>query len=252
MKRKILLLLIAVLLGFSVNICSPKQVEWKDGGPDYIYVKPGKLPSLHMPYDKELKCLDCHKYDGFDAYTAATMTLKKSKSGRLKQDEIKKAILDVLKGLGNYREMYVLSTSFNNKPLATCIEFTIDPETFTFYASSEKQTEKLFHIAANPNVSMVYVKQRDDKNYFLDPIGVQIVGKAELLKDDDSEFDKALNICLSTVIMPAGMKLTPEMLKRIKKNQLITKITPERIVITNGEFRKKGLHLKQIWEAEKK
>jgi len=252
MKKKILLVLIAVLFAFSVNICFPNQVEWKDGGPQYIYVKPGKLPSLHMPFDEEMKCLDCHKYDGVDAYTAATITLKKCKTGRLPRDEIKKAILDALKGLGNYREMYVLGTSFNNRPLATCIEFTIDPKTFTFYASSEKQTEKLFHIAANPHVSMVYVKQRDDKEYFKDPLGVQIVGKAEQLKDGDPEFDKALNICLSTVIMPSGMKLTPEMLTRIKKNQLITKVTPERIVITNGEFRKKGLHFKQIWEAEKK
>jgi hypothetical protein len=98
---------------------------------------------------------------------------------------------------------------------------------------------------------MVYVRQRDDKNYFTDPVGVQIVGKAEQLKDGDSEFDKALDICLSTVHMPPGMKLTPELLLRIKKNQLITKVTPERIVLSNYEFRKKGLHFKQIWEAEK-
>lgn len=253
MKKKILLVLIAVLFAFSADICFPNQVEWKDGGPEYMYVKPGKKPSLHMPYDEEMKCIDCHQYDGVDAYTAATITLKKSKTGRLPREEIKQAIMDTLKGLGNYREMYVLSTSFNNKPLATCIEFTIDPKTFTFYASSEKQTEKLFHIAANPNVSMVYVKQRDDKSYFIDPVGVQIVGKAKQLKDGDPEFDKALNISLSTIThMPAGMKLTPEMLSRIRKNQLITKVTPERIVITNGEFRKKGLQFKQIWEAEKK
>jgi hypothetical protein len=50
--------------------------------------------------------------------------------------------------------------------------------------------------------------------------------------------------------MPAGMKLTPEILERIKKNQLVTKVTPERIVFTNYEFRNKGLHFKQIWEAD--
>lgn len=98
---------------------------------------------------------------------------------------------------------------------------------------------------------MVYVKHRDDKNYFVDPVGVQIVGKAEQLKDGDPEFDKAFNFCLSTTILPPGFKLTPEMLEKIKKNQLITKVIPQRIVITNGEFRKKGLHFKQIWEAEK-
>ncbi len=229
-----------------------ESVSWKRGGPKYIYVNIGdaKKPSFHMPFDEKMQCLHCHKYDKVDAYTAATMTLKKSKTGRMSQEEIKQAIMEALKGIGNYREMYVLSTSFNNKPLATCIEFTIDPKTFTFYASSEKQTEKLFHIASNPNVSMVYVKQRDDKKYFIDPLGVQIVGKAEQLKAGDPEFDEALNICLSTVHLPPGMELTPEMLERIKKNQLITKIIPERIVLANHEFRKKGLHFKQIWEAE--
>jgi hypothetical protein len=41
------------------------------------------------------------------------------------------------------------------------------------------------------------------------------------------------------------------MLQSINKNQLITKIIPERIVITKGEFMRQGLHRKQIWEAEK-
>jgi len=255
MKKKILVLLVAflfVFIGCQRELKEP--IGWEKGGPKYIYVKVGKgeKPPLHMPFEEEMECINCHKYDGVDAYTSATITLKKSKIGRLPQEEIKKAIMDALKGLDNYREMYVLSTSFNNKPLATCIEFTIDPETFIFYASSEKQTEKLFHIASNPNVSMVYVRQRDDKKYFIDPLGVQIIGKAEQLKDGDPEFEEAFNFCLSTTHLPPGLKLTPEMLSSIKKNQLVTKVAPELIVITNGEFRKKGLHFKQIWEAEKK
>jgi len=253
MKYLITLLFIVPLLlmvGCQAKIDQP--AGWVKGGPKYIYVHIGKgeKPSLHMPFDEKMNCTDCHKYDGVDAYTAATITLKKSKTGRLPKEEIKQEIMAALKGLGNYREMYVLSTSFNNKPLATCIEFTIDPKTFTFYASSEKQSEKLFHIASNPNVSMVYVKHRDDKDYFTDPVGVQIVGKAEQLKLGDPGFEEAFNISLSTVIMPAGMKLTPEILERIQKNQLVTKVTPERIVFTNYEFRNKGLHFKQIWEAD--
>jgi hypothetical protein len=97
---------------------------------------------------------------------------------------------------------------------------------------------------------MVYVKQRDDKQYFTDPLGVQIVGKAEQFKAGDPEFEEAFQISLSTVHLPPGMELTPEMLARLRKNQLITKITPERIVFANHEFRTKGLHFKQIWEAE--
>ena len=142
----------------------------------------------------------------------------------------------------------MLSTSFNDKPLATCIEFTLDPKTLTFYASSEKQTEKLFHMAANPNVLMVYVKHRDDRKYFKDPLGVQIVGKAVQLKASDPEFMDALNFSLSTIDIP----ITPELIEYIKKTQLVTKVVPERIVLSNSAFRGKGLHFKQIWESEEK
>jgi hypothetical protein len=248
MKKKIFVVAVGVLFAVNLGIGFSETVTWKDGGPAYLYPKVGEKPPHHdrsYPYDKALKCMDCHKYDGVDAYTSATMTLKKSKIGRMARNEIEKAIVDALKGNGNHREMFVLSTSFNDKPLATCIEFTLDPKTLIFYASSEKQTEKLFHMAANPNVSMVYVKHRDDGKYFRDPLGVQIVGKAVQLKASDPEFMKALNFSLATIDIP----ITPELIEYIKKTQLVTKVIPERIVIANSEFRGKGFHFKQIWEA---
>ncbi len=243
-----LFLLFAVLCPGAV--CFAQDAAWKNGGPKYIYIKPKQKPPRHMPYDKELKCIDCHTWNGVDAYTGATMTLKKSTTGRLPRGEIRKSIIEALKGNGNYREMYVLSTSFNNEPLGTCIEFTLDPETLALYGSSEKQTEKLFHIAANPSVSLVYVRSRDDRQYFIDPLGVQIVGTAVQLKAGDPDFEEALKKCLATVHLPPGVELTPEMLDKIRKNQLVTKVVPERIVITNHAFREKGLHFKQIWEAQ--
>jgi hypothetical protein len=251
MKRIVLAMIIGGFVACNLGTGFTETVAWKDGGPEYLYPKVGEKPPNHdrsYPHDKELKCMDCHKYDGVDAYTAATMTLKKSKVGRMPRSEIEQAVVDALKGNGNHREMYVLSTSFNDKPLATCIEFTLDPKTLIFYASSEKQTEKLFHMAANPNVSMVFVKHRDDGKYFRDPLGVQIVGKAIQLKASDPEFMEALNFSLATIDIP----ITPELIEYIKKTQLVTKIIPERIVIANSEFRKKGFHFKQIWESEEK
>jgi hypothetical protein len=234
MTKKISLCAGVLLCALSVSVCFAEQAVWKDGGPEYLYPKVGEKPAHH------------DAYDGVDAYTSATMTLKKSKVGRMSRVEIEKAIIDALKGKGNHREMYVLSTAFNNKPLATCIEFTLDTKTLTFYASSEKQTEKLFHMVANPNVSMVYVKNRDDKEYFTDPLGVQIVGKAVTLKASDPEFMAALNYSLATINIP----ITPELIEYIKKTQIVTKVIPERIVISNSEFRKGGFHFKQIWEAQ--
>ena len=249
MTKTISLCAVALLVTLSMGVCFAEQVVWEDGGPEYLYPKVGEKPAHHdasYPHDEQLKCMDCHKYDGTDAYTSATMTLKKSTVGRMPRVEIEKAIIDALKGNGNHREMYVLSTAFNNKPLATCIEFTLDTKTLTFYASSEKQTEKLFHMVANPNVSMVYVKNRDDKEYFTDPLGVQIVGKAVTLKASDPEFMAALNYSLATINIP----ITPELIEYIKKTQIVTKVIPERIVISNSEFRKGGFHFKQIWEAQ--
>ncbi len=250
MKRIFEVVIIVVMVFIYSDIGYAQVDGLKDGGPKYLYVTPLKKSPLHMPYDEDMKCVDCHKWDGIDAYTSATMSLVKSEKGRLPKSEIKRAILETLKGRGNYREMYVLATAFNNKPLATCMEYTLDPKSFIFYASSEKQGEKLFHLAVNSDVSIVYVKFRNDLDYFKDPIGVQIVGKAEQLKLGDSGFEEAFDICLSTVIMPEGMTLTPEFRKVLQKNQLVTKITPKRIIITHHKFRSAGHHFKQIWEAD--
>jgi hypothetical protein len=44
--------------------------------------------------------------------------------------------------------------------------------------------------------------------------------------------------------------MSPEaMMHNIQENQLITKVIPERVVITSGAFMKQGLHRKQIREA---
>jgi len=256
MKQAIVIACAVVIVLTGSHACRAQDAALESGGPKYLYVTPTKKSPFHMPYDETLKCIDCHTWDGADAYTSATMALKKSVKGRLAQPVIKQAILDTLKGTGDYREMYVMATAFNNEPVATCIEFTLDPATFTLYASSEKQTEKLFHLAANPKVSLVYVKHRDDYRYFTDPVGVQIKGTAVQLKYGDPGFEEAANRCLDSAMnhMPDEMKAKmprEAMLQSINKNQLITKVIPSRIVITSGDFIRQGLHRKQIWEAEK-
>jgi hypothetical protein len=90
------------------------------------------------------------------------------------------------------------------------------------------------------------VKNREDREYFTDPLGVQIVGRAVPLQASDPEFMAALNFSLATINIP----ITPELIEYIKKTQIVTKVIPERIVISNSAFRKGGFHFKQIWEAE--
>jgi hypothetical protein len=201
------------------------------GGPAYLYTKATKLPPPHPIYDEGLKCKDCHVYDGVDAYTAATMTLKKSNAGVLTRDMLEKRIAEIVKGKGDFREIYTLSTSYDNKPLSTVIEFVLDPKTLIFYAFSERQTEKLFHVAANPNVSLAYVKQLEHHNYFKEPLGVQVVGKAKQIKGTDPEFEEALKVYLPTLESMIGIKFPPERVEDIKKTKIITKVVPERIII---------------------
>jgi general stress protein 26 len=184
------------------------------------------------------------------------MAMKKSVKGTMPQKEIQDAIAEALKGKGDYREIFVLSTSFNNKPLASVIELVLDPATFTFYAMSERQTEKLFQIASNPNVSAAYVKQRENYDYFSGALGVQIVGTAKLLHDDDPEFVEAAKKYLPTLPppVPTGIQPPPldDMIAMIQRTKIITRITPERMIILNRSFKAKGFHAVQVWEAQKK
>jgi len=218
------------------------------GGPKYLYIKATKAPPQHPAYDKEIKCEQCHVYQGVDAYTAATMTLKQSKTGALSREEIEERIAEIVKGKGDYREIYVLSTAYNNKPLATVIEFVLDPKSLTFYAMSEKQTEKLFQMAANKNVSLAYVKQLEHHNYFKEPLSIQVVGTAQVLKGTDSGFDEALDIYAPTL----PLKITPELIKAIKATKIVTKVTPGRIVIRDYTQKEKNNRMVQIWERGEK
>ena len=86
MKRTMLVVTIGMLITFNLRSGFAETAAWKNGGPEYLYPKVGEKPPNHdrsYPHDENLKCMDCHKYDGVDAYTAATMTLRKSKVGRM-------------------------------------------------------------------------------------------------------------------------------------------------------------------------
>ena len=244
MKKLYLLLILIAIVAFTAGYSAAVE----KGGPKYLYTKATKLPPPHPAYDKDIKCQECHVYNGVDAYTAATMTLKKSKTGALPRQEIEKRIAEIVKGKGDYREIYVLSTAYDNKPLATVIEFVIDPKTLTFYAMSEKQTEKLFQMAANRNVSLAYVKQLEHHNYFKEPLSIQVVGTAQVLKNKDPGFEKALDIYLPTL----PLKMTPELLQAIKATKIVTKVTPSRIVMRDYTQKEKGMRMIQIWERGEK
>jgi uncharacterized protein YhbP (UPF0306 family) len=177
------------------------------------------------------------------------MGLKKSKAGTMTPSEIEKRVAEVVKGKGDYREMFTLATSFENRPLATNIEFVLDPKTMTLYAASERQTEKLFQMASNPHVSLTYVRPAD--NYFTESLGVQVVGEATLLKGGDPGFAEGMDIYGPTVLSMLPEPMPVEQLNAMMtQTKIITKVTPKRIVLRDASLMAKGLRFTQIWERE--
>ena len=202
---------------------------------------------MHVIVDEEIKCVRCHplKTKDIDGYTSATITLKQSTVGVMPKEEIEKRIVEVLSGKHG-REIFVLATNYNNQPLATIIEFCIDPETLNLYAMSERQGEKLFQIYENNRVSLTYVKQVE--NYFKETLGVQIVGTAELLTVKDPGWGRGLDVYLPSFPIPEEAKQKIRNDKNFAK--IMTKITPDRMILRDVSLKAKGLRNFQIWERE--
>ena len=246
--KKLFLLCTALMLVFSVTTFSRAQDN------RFLYPRPGDKPKGHVLVDEEIACVKCHpiKIKDIDGYSAATISLKQSKMGVLPKEELKKRIVEVVRGEKG-REIFVLATSYKNKPLATVIEFVIDPKTLNLYAMSELQGEKLFHMFENNLVSLAYV--RPAENYFRETLGVQIVGKAQLLTGKDPEFEKGLEIYLPSLLLILPNPIPPNdtaklnaLKKSIRRTKIMTKITPERIVLKDFTLKSKGLRLTQLWE----
>jgi nitroimidazol reductase NimA-like FMN-containing flavoprotein (pyridoxamine 5'-phosphate oxidase superfamily) len=251
MKR--ILPIVMVLLGVS-GLVLAKDVVWPKGGPEYLYIKATEQPAGHPQVDDRLNCASCHKNKGVDAYTAATQGLAKSKKRTMPRSLLEQWISTALRGNGNHREIYILGTSFKNVPLTTIMEFRFDPSTFTFYGISVKQTEKLFHMASNSRVSLSTVKHSSDYKYYRKERGVQIEGRAELLRGSSPGFEKAARIYLPTMPMlpdDTTFETIPrDIYEEIKKHKIIIKIVADRILMRQLSFEKKGYNAMQLWQKK--
>ena len=110
MNTRFVFLMILAISMMLQNEAAADSSDWPEGGPKDIYVKATKKSPRHGIYEEGRKCLDCHRYDGVDAYTSATMAMIKSKKGRMAPDEIRQRVIDALNRHNNFREIFVLST----------------------------------------------------------------------------------------------------------------------------------------------
>lgn len=194
------------------------------------------------------ECGDCP-----DAYTTATQNNLYGETrsypageGVMSNDAIQEAIAKILGGRKQF-QLYVLGTSYNNKPLTTAAEWAFDNETMILYGMHEKNTEKLIQIDCNQDVSMNWHEGHFES--FSNFRGIQMKGTAELIDGTNPDFDSILvnyipyesyQAMLGGIPLEAVRSLLAQMM-------LITKITLDEVTIVNTDFKADSNRTYQRW-----
>ena len=194
------------------------------------------------------ECGDCP-----DAYTTATQNNLYGETrsypageGIMANDVIKEAIAKILGGRKQF-QLYVLGTSYNNKPLTTTAEWAFDNETVTLYGMHEKNTEKLIQIDCNQDVSINWHEGHFES--FSNFRGIQMAGTTELIDGTNPDFDSILINYIpyeSYQAMLGGLPLDA-VRSLLAQMMIITKITIDEATITNTDFKAEGYRTYQRW-----
>jgi len=266
-KANVLLVGIAVLclivIGCGLNSSNPSaiQVQAETELQADAVVAAAEVDSGHPEIEPGLSCNDCHEIK-LDAQTTATQVYLFSDSpghaegeGVYPKERVWSEIEKAIGGLKHDSKTFILGTSLNNVPLTTTCEWTLDPKTKKLYGFHEAGTEKLRHIEANPKVSMNYHKEFDSET-FKDFLCVQIRGTARLIDGSDPDFER---IMIELLPYEFGARVpvdaTPEQREArlkmfrqgVKKDFIISEITPAQITIANQQFRAEGMRVYQRW-----
>ena len=138
------------------------------------------------------------------------------------KEELKKQIREYL----DKRKVLVLCTCNNNIPRATPMDFYTEKDSFNIYVGPAPG-RKVKNIEQNPNISIgIYTPLSEGKIQ-----GMQITASGKnrlmLLKEGDTEFEKAQKIVRG-------------------KRKMILKIIPEKIELLDYDFIKKGYSRLQV------
>lgn len=180
LKKKILRLgTLALASVFAFTGCKVSNSEGAEWAKQHGYVKDVEQWAAENGYVKA----EDYNINVEDSMTSATTTGQGGLNyGDLEwsTDLKKAAILEYLQGdNGNYREMYSIATSYNNKPSIANVEYVLDTETFELFGGSEKNTEKLNIMQENPYVSLYWTRQlreEDTTKSYFQSYGVEIEG----------------------------------------------------------------------------
>ena len=209
------------------------------------------VASDHPPIEEGFSCNDCHEIT-LDAGSAATQVwltgdyLKWSAGeGIMPQEQVFEEIVKIFKGK-DMKRTFVMATVCNNRPYTYTADFALDPEKKVLYAFHEKKTEKLFHIAKNPYVSMNYHREFDDD--FANVLCFQVLGKAELFDGTTKEFEEGLNVYPYEYAAKARNLSIEAWREIVKKDMIMTRTTIDRIRLTSGALARSQYRTSQEWK----
>jgi len=198
-----------------------------------------QLPPEHQEIDLKTSCMICHNYR-VDATSTATKQMVRI-GKQLEKEVLWKRIAEHLGG-GRQTKTMVMATSLNNIPLTTTCDQMLDPENKVLYAFFEIGTEKLSHLIENPYVSLQWHKPWE--NDFSKVLCVQVRGRAKLFDGWSAEMNKAIKIYFPN--LPEENRR--ELLSRVKKNMVMSRITIDQAILFDGVLLTQGLSSYQMWK----
>ena len=262
-KQKLLIALVAaglVALG-GYGVLSATEKEQKQASAKKGAVEQKKAESIeagaplsetHPEIEPGMSCNDCHEIK-LDAKTSATQAwlykdylMWKANEGIMPKDKLKERIVKIIGGK-KQKKTFILATSLNNKPLATTLDYSLDPDKMVLYSFSEKGTTKLNHIKNNPYVSLGWHKEFTD---FASTLCMQFMGKAELFEGTTKEFDEGLSIYYFEYGAEAQKIPVEQMKQMMKKGMIMSRITVDQITITDSTLKNEGFRTRQRWTSQ--
>ncbi len=232
---------------------APKAIEKEDAGVT------GDPAPTQEPVARKSTLKWAEKHYGIDVMTTATATKWVTGEGAMPRQELEAYLQKILDG----KRMYILTTSLNDKPLTTTIEYGLDPEQMVLFGASEKPTEKLFHMEKNPYVSLNYYKN----HAYPDETSLQIRGSVKLftgpypggkIPDEMRRFLRYYKYQymawfeLSAKNVPMAISLIKIMNGIIIPNVIVktmdvSRIEIEQIVLQDRSLLAKGYNMRQLW-----
>lgn len=251
MQRIIFLTVLALALTLAPRTCPAQATPDNATQP-----RPGAiaatdaLDDTHPEIEAGMSCNDCHEI-AIDAGTTATQIWLtgdylnwKAGEGIMPKEKVWARIVEIFKAKGMKRT-FVAATSCNNRPYTFTADYALDPTAQVLYGFHEIGTEKMLHMRANPAVSLNWHREFQDD--FNDLACFQVIGRADIFTGKDPEFEAGLNV-YPYAYAARQRNLTLEQWRDIiRKSMVMTRITIDRIRLTEGALRKSNYRTSQEW-----